>query len=86
MLLATIDVLKNVLTPDQKEQLVETVTTALVDIVGENGRRVTWVRINEFEAGDWAIGGQRLTAHDVLDSTRGNPRGFPDANSSDLNE
>jgi 4-oxalocrotonate tautomerase len=29
-------------------------------------RPVTWVRINEFQGGDWAIGGKRLAASDVL--------------------
>ncbi len=28
-------------------------------------RGVTWVRISEFESGDWAVGGRRLTASDV---------------------
>jgi len=28
-------------------------------------RQVTWVRINEIEQGDWAIGGQLLGAADV---------------------
>ena len=28
-------------------------------------RPVTWVRINEFESGDWAIGGKALKASDV---------------------
>jgi 4-oxalocrotonate tautomerase len=28
-------------------------------------RGVTWVRVNEFEQGDWAIGGKSLTAADV---------------------
>ncbi len=26
---------------------------------------MTWVRINEFESGDWAIDGRRLSAADV---------------------
>ena len=79
MLLATIDVLENALTPDQKGRLIEKITSALVEVQGENIRPVTWVRINEFEAGDWAIGGQRLTAHDVLEMTRGNrPRCLED--------
>ena len=71
MLLVTVDVLKNSLTPDQKEQLVEKFTAALVEIGSENTRSATWVRINEFESGDWAIGGQRLSAHDVIEMTRG---------------
>jgi 4-oxalocrotonate tautomerase len=28
-------------------------------------RPVTWVRINEFESGDWAIGGKALQSADV---------------------
>lgn len=72
MLLVTVDVLKNVLTPDQKVLLIEKITTALVEVEGENIRPVAWVRINEFEGGDWAIGGQRLSAYDVLEMTSGN--------------
>ena len=72
MLLVTVDALKNSLTPDQKERLVEKITTALVEIGSENTRPATWVRINEFESGDWAIGGRRLSTHDVIEMTKGN--------------
>lgn len=72
MLLVTVDVLKNVLTPDQKELLIEKLTAALIEIEGENLRPVASVRINEFEGGDWAIGGRRMSAHDVLEMARGN--------------
>ena len=72
MLLVTVDALRNALTPDQKELLIEKITSALVEVQGENIRPVAGVRINEFEGGDWAIGGQRLTAHDVLEIIRGN--------------
>ena len=65
MPLVTIDVIKNVFTPDQKEALIEQVTEAVVAVEGESMRQVTWVRINEFESGDWAIGGQRLRTSDV---------------------
>ena len=34
-------------------------------VEGENLRPVTWVRINEFEGSDWAIGGNALRATDV---------------------
>jgi len=63
--MVTIDVIKNVFTPQQKEQLIEKVTAAMVEVEGENMRGVTWVRIKEFEGGDWAIGGKRLSAADV---------------------
>jgi 4-oxalocrotonate tautomerase len=65
MPLVTIDVIKDVFTPQQKQQLIEKVTAAMIEVEGENMRPVTWVRINEFEGGDWAIGGKRLAAKDV---------------------
>jgi 4-oxalocrotonate tautomerase len=65
MPLVTIDVIKNVFTPDQKRQLIDNVTEAMIAVEGEAMRQVTWVRINELEQGDWAIGGQRLSAADV---------------------
>lgn len=72
MPLVTIDVIKDVFTPDQKEALIENVTEAMVTVEGENMRPVTWVRIQEFEGGDWAIGGNRLAAADVHDLQKGN--------------
>ena len=60
MPLVTIDVIKNVFTPKQKQELIAKVTEAMIEVEGENMRPVTWVRINEFESGDWAIGGKAL--------------------------
>jgi len=37
----------------------------MISIEGENMRPVTWVKINEIEQGDWAIGGKTLKAADV---------------------
>jgi 4-oxalocrotonate tautomerase len=71
MPLVTIDVIKNVFTPAQKEELIQKVTDAMVEVEGENLRPVTWVRIKEFEGGDWAIGGQRLAATDVQSMAKG---------------
>ena len=65
MPLVTIDVIKDVFTPQQKQQLIEKVTAAMIEVEGEEMRPVTWVRIAEFEGGDWAIGGRRLSAADV---------------------
>jgi 4-oxalocrotonate tautomerase len=65
MPLVTIDVIKNVFTPSQKEDIIAKVTQAMIDVEGESMRPVTWVRINEFEQGDWAIGGKTLKAADV---------------------
>jgi 4-oxalocrotonate tautomerase len=65
MPLVTIDVIKDVFTPRQKQDLIERVTEAMIAVEGEALRPVTWVRIQEFEQGDWAIGGKSLTAGDV---------------------
>ena len=65
MPLVTIDLIKDVFTPSEKKQLIAKVTEAMIAVEGEALRGVTWVRINEFESGDWAIGGQALTAFDV---------------------
>tara|TARA_R110002072_G_C7685698_1_gene511818 strand:+ start:119 stop:343 length:225 start_codon:yes stop_codon:yes gene_type:complete len=65
MPLVTIDVIKDVFTPAQKQEIITKVTDTMVAIEGEALRGVTWVRIVEIEQGDWAIGGQCLMASDV---------------------
>ncbi len=65
MPLVTIDLIKDVFTPQQKQALIEKVTEAMIAASGEALRGVTWVRIQEFEGGDWAIGGKPLQAADV---------------------
>ncbi|UTP37935.1 tautomerase family protein [Phenylobacterium sp. LH3H17] len=65
MPLVTIDVIKDVFTPTQKRELIERVTEAMIAVEGEALRGVTWVRVQEFEQGDWAIGGKSLSARDV---------------------
>lgn len=67
MPLVNIEVIKDVFTPEQKRTLIARVTEAMVSVEGEALRGVTWVRIQEFEQGDWAIGGNMLTARDVHD-------------------
>lgn len=65
MPMVTIDVIKDVFTPKQKQDIIAKVTRAMLDVEGENLRSVTSVRINEFEGGNWAIGGKALTASDI---------------------
>jgi 4-oxalocrotonate tautomerase len=62
MPLVTIEVIKDVFTPDQKKELIEKVTDAMLAVEGEAMRSVTWVKINEIEQNDWAVGGQLLDA------------------------
>ena len=37
----------------------------MISVEGERLRGVTWVRVSEYEEGDWAIGGKSLRAADV---------------------
>ena len=65
MPLVDIQMIKGVLTPSQKKTMIEKVTDAMAAVEGESLRGVTWVRVNETESGEWAIGGKPLTAADV---------------------
>ena len=65
MPLVDIHVIKGVFSPEQKAQMIARVTDAMVSVEGETLRGVTWVKINEVQGGDWAIGGQPLHAADV---------------------
>ena len=71
MPLVDIQVIKNVFTPEQKGQLIEKVTDAMISVEGEAMRGVTWVRVHEIEEGNWAIGGTRLTAADLHRTAQG---------------
>lgn len=71
MPLIDIHVIKDVFTPAQKRELIERVTDAVVSVEGENLRGVTWVKINEINSGDWAIGGNPLTSGDVQALAKG---------------
>jgi 4-oxalocrotonate tautomerase len=62
MPLIDIHVIENVFNPAQKKEIIEKITDTMVQIEGEALRGVTWVRIKETNEGDWAIGGQQLTA------------------------
>lgn len=65
MPLVDIQLIKGVFTPAQKTLMIQKVTDAMVSIEGEAMRPVTWVRVQEIESGEWAIGGTPLTAAEV---------------------
>jgi len=45
--------------------MIQRITQTMVDIEGEAMRGVTWVRVQEFASGEWAIGGKPLSTDDV---------------------
>jgi 4-oxalocrotonate tautomerase len=65
MPLIQVRLIKDVFSPQQKSQIIEKLTDAMVSIEGENLRGVTWVTIDEVGSGDWGIGGKALTTDAV---------------------
>jgi len=62
MTLIEVHLIERVFSPEQKHQIIERLTNAMVSIEGERMRGVTWVKISEVTRGDWGVGGQPLTA------------------------
>jgi 4-oxalocrotonate tautomerase len=60
-----VKLIEDVFTPEQKHQIVEKLTDAMVAIEGESMRQVTWVVVEEVRSGDWGIAGRPLTTQDV---------------------
>jgi 4-oxalocrotonate tautomerase len=73
MPLINVKLIENVFSPDQKREIVERLTDAMVSIEGENMRAVTWVVVEEVASGDWGIGGKSLTTADVKALAAGVP-------------
>jgi 4-oxalocrotonate tautomerase len=65
MPLVDIQLIEGVFDKSQKQQMIRSVTDAMVAIEGEAMRGVTWVRVHEVASGEWGIGGKALTAADV---------------------
>jgi len=71
MPLMEIHLIENVFNPEQKLQIIEKLTDAIVSIEGENMRDVNSVKISEVTSGEWGIGGQPLTTEAVKDLAAG---------------
>jgi 4-oxalocrotonate tautomerase len=65
MPLINVKLIENVFSPQEKREIVDKLTDAMVSIEGENMRGVTWVVVEEVKSGDWGIGGNPLTTEDV---------------------
>ena len=68
-----VKVIEGVFTAEQKTQISERLTDAMVSVEGENMRGVTWCVIDEVRSGDWAIGGHALTTEAVHALAAGQP-------------
>jgi 4-oxalocrotonate tautomerase len=65
MPLLNVKLIEGVFSADQKREMIERLTEAMVSIEGEAMRPVTWVVIEEVKSGAWGIGGRGLSAADV---------------------
>ena len=73
MPMVNVKLIEGVFTDDQKREMIEKLTDAMVEIEGENMRGVTWVVIDEVKSGDWGLGGQPLTTEEVHALAAGAP-------------
>jgi 4-oxalocrotonate tautomerase len=71
MPLIQVKVIEGVFSPEQKLEIVQKLTDAMVSVEGENMRPVTWVVIEDVKSGQWAIGGNPLTTTDVKNLAAG---------------
>ena len=65
MALIQVKVIAGVFTAQQRREIVERLTDAMVEMEGETMRRYVWCLVDEVASGDWAVGGQSLTADDA---------------------
>jgi 4-oxalocrotonate tautomerase len=65
MPLINVKLIEGVFSHDQKREIIERLTDAMVTIEGENMRQVTWCVVEEVKSGDWGIAGSALTTEQV---------------------
>ena len=65
MPLVNVRLIEGVFTEDEKREMIEKVTEAMIEVEGESMRGVTFVVVDEVKSGDWGIGGNGLTTADV---------------------
>ena len=71
MPLVQIKLIEGVFAPEQKQEMIERVTDAMVSVEGENMRPLTWVLVEDVKSGDWGIGGQGATVEAVREIASG---------------
>ncbi|MZH02616.1 MAG: 4-oxalocrotonate tautomerase family protein [Nitrospinae bacterium] len=65
MPLVQIKGINGVINQNQKKEIIEKVTDAIVSVKGETARPLTWVIIEDVNSGDWGVGGKPVTAEDI---------------------
>ncbi len=65
MPLIQVKVVEDVLSRAQKQELIERLTDAMVEVEGENMRPITLVTIEDVPSGGWGIAGNAMTSQDL---------------------
>jgi 4-oxalocrotonate tautomerase len=65
MALIQVKVIEDVFTRAQKQELIERLTDAMVEVQGEGMRPVTLVTIEEVASGAWGVAGNAMTTQDL---------------------
>ena len=71
MPLIEVHLIEKVFNPEQKRQIIQKLTDAMISVEGENMRGVAWVKISEVTSGEWGIGGKPLTTGAVKELAAG---------------
>jgi len=58
---------------EQKQQLIQKVTDAVVSVEGEGLRSVTWVIVEDVSSGAWGVGGQPVTTEMLQQMSAASP-------------
>ena len=54
---------------EEKQELIQKVTDAVLSVEGEGLRQVTWVTIEDVLPGAWGVGGQPMTDDDLRNAS-----------------
>ncbi|GJL79179.1 MAG: 4-oxalocrotonate tautomerase [Nitrospinaceae bacterium] len=73
MPLVQIKGISGVLNHEQKQEMIKKVTDAVVSVEGEGLRPVTWVIIEDVKSGEWGVGGNPVTTHEVQELATAKP-------------
>jgi 4-oxalocrotonate tautomerase len=75
MPLIQISLIEGTLSNEQKQEMIEKVTDAVVSVEGEPLRPYCWVLLQEVKSGQWGVGGQGVTTEAIKALAAGEPAG-----------
>jgi 4-oxalocrotonate tautomerase len=61
MLFVQVKLIKGVLAPQEKQELITKIREAFIEVEGEHKRPVTFVAVDETRSGNWGIGSKFMT-------------------------